>query len=595
MKKLLKKIIAPLLSCVLTLSPLTALADGVEGRAPSAEEVIYAALSPDGTPRSAYAVVILNVSKAGSVHYYGDYTGVKNLTDTGAISYADGELTAQAEDGRFYCQGDLADADLPWNVAVTYTLDGREIGPDDLAGAAGSLAINIKTTQNQGVDARFFAHYLLQVTVTLDTGLCRNIAAEGATPANSGSDKLITFAVLPGKVGDMTVTADVQNFEMDGITLSAVPYSMDSSLGDISGLTDGVSELVEAIAQVSDGAAQLSDGASDLSVGASQLKKGTASFGSGLSQAAAGSDDLVSASAQILSALQQLNGGLSGQSGGVDLSAAAQLPAALGQLADALDQISAGIDALSGGFTAANAAMTSAVAAIPAASISQTDLAALSAANPGNAALAALIENYTAAQTVSGTWKQVSSAFSAVDTTLPGLKTSVSTVSASLRGMASQLTAAIQSSDALAGLTALIQGLASLSENYAAFHQGLVSYTGGVETLAGGWPALQSGISDLSSGAYSLAKGSLALSDGTAALDAETRTIPERVDALTDSLDFSGFEPASFISALNTNTDSVQFVIKTDSIRIPDTAASGDSGVSVSSLWDRIVALFTAK
>ena len=43
--------------------------------------------------------------------------------------------------------------------------------------------------QNKECRSTFFEHYSLQTSITLDTGLCKNIAAEGATVANVGGDK----------------------------------------------------------------------------------------------------------------------------------------------------------------------------------------------------------------------------------------------------------------------------------------------------------------------------------------------------------------------------------------------------------------------
>ncbi|NCB50327.1 MAG: hypothetical protein EOM54_00400 [Clostridia bacterium] len=594
MKKKFSVTVALLLAFIFGLSSLSVLADDGSGLITSSEEVIYAALTPGGDPHDVYSVIILNVEKAGSVSYYGDFTGVRNLTDTGEVSYVNGRLTADADTGRFYCQGNLADTDLPWNVDIVYTLDGAKIDPGELAGTEGALNISIRTTKNESVDARFFDNYLMQITVTLDTDLCENIVAADATLANSGADKLVTFTVLPGSEGDMTLSADVRDFEMSGITISAVPYSANGALGeDISELTDGLSDLADAVSQLTDGAAELKDGAIDLSVGAAELKKGAASYGDGIAQAAGGGGDLISASEEIKAALAQISAGLSGQSGGADLSALTQLPAGLAQLADALDDIAAGMSDLEEGFSAANAAMATAVGAIPAPSLSETEIGALMAANPNSEELEELIENYKAAQTVRATWAQVSPAFDAVSATLPTLGASVTTVSASLRGMASQIEAAMQSSDSLSGLAALYEGMAALSENYSAFHEGLVSYAGGVNALYEGWTGLEGGISAISSGAYLLSKGAKEFSDGMETLNGETSGIPEEMEAITGALS-SDFEPASFISELNDGAASVQFVIKTDAIEKPEPDETGTAAASPSTLWDRIKALFSA-
>ena len=110
----------------------------------TAEEVIYARLGADGTPKEGYAVVALNVSSAGTVTHYGDYSAVVNLSDTTPIGYADNTVTMDAEPGRWYYEGTLSTVELPWNIEISCFLDGEEISPDELGGKSGELEINIR-------------------------------------------------------------------------------------------------------------------------------------------------------------------------------------------------------------------------------------------------------------------------------------------------------------------------------------------------------------------------------------------------------------------------------------------------------------------
>ena len=412
----------------------------------TAEEVIYARLDATGAPKEGYAVVALNVSQAGTVTHYGDYSSVVNLSDSTPISYSEGEVTLDAAAGRSYYEGTLSEVELPWNIEISYKLDGKVIdrllykldgkavAPEELGGASGQLEIAIKTSKNEAVAGGFYDNYLLQFTITLDADLCENVAVTGGTAANAGGSKTVSLMVLPGSDGDVGLTADVHDFRMDGMTIAAVPYDVADSLGDMSEVTDGLGQLVDAISQLSDGASQLSSGASQLRSGASQ-------YGSGLTELAAGSAQLTEASDKIAESLAQV-GSMGGQlpSGGtVSLSSLTQLPGALRQLKAGLDQISSGIDELSEGYSAAYTALSDAIGSIPAAGVTEEDIAALMAANPDSAALASLIANYQAAQTVKGTWEQTKAAFAAVQQNLPTFSASIAKVSASLETMASQL------------------------------------------------------------------------------------------------------------------------------------------------------------
>ena len=592
--------------------------------ATGAEEVIYAKLDAAGEPLSAYAVVALNGDAGESVTHYGAYTAVENLTDTSALTYEDGAVTATIpEGGRLYYQGTLESFELPWDIAIGYELDGRSISPAELGGQSGALEMSLSVKPNGNAPGAFADEMMLQITVTLDASLCKNITAEGATVANAGGDKTLAFTVLPGAEAEYTVTADVEDFTMAGLTIAGVKYDIASAMGDTAEITDGVGQMTDAISQLSDGASQLASGAGS-------LRSGAGSFGSGLSTLSAGSAELVAGSEQIAGALAQISASLPGAGAGtdaeaaaaaaaaagmdpeaaaaagaqsagagmtLDLSALAQLPAGLEQAADGLEQAGAALAQLAEGYGAAYPALAQAVEAIPEPSVSEEDIGALMALAPDNAALAALVANYQAAQTVKAVWAQASAAFEAVQDNLPALAEGVNSAAASLRQTAQQISAAMSATGGqidLSGLLQLTSGLSQLAQSYSAFHEGLVSYAGGVDALSANWSSVYSGISSLASGAGEL-------SDGVAALNEETSKIPELIDELTggsaedESADASA--QASFLDGRNGDTASVQFVIMTEGISEPEAEAepapAEEEQGFFAELWDRIVALFT--
>ena len=594
--------------------------------ATGAEEVIYAKLDAAGEPLSAYAVVALNGDAGESVTHYGACTAVENLTDTSALTYEDGAVTATIpEGGRLYYQGTLESFELPWDIAIGYELDGRSISPAELGGQSGALEMSLSVKPNGNAPGAFADEMMLQITVTLDASLCKNISAEGATVANAGGDKTLAFTVLPGAEAEYTVTADVEDFTMAGLTIAGVKYDIASAMGDTAEITDGVGQMTDAISQLSDGASQLASGAGS-------LRSGAGSFGSGLSTLSAGSAELVAGSEQIAGALSQISASLPGAGAGtdaeaaaaaaaaagmdpeaaaaaaagaqsagagmtLDLSALAQLPAGLEQAADGLEQAGAALAQLAEGYGAAYPALAQAVEAIPEPSVSEEDIGALMALAPDNAALAALVANYQAAQTVKAVWAQASAAFEAVQDNLPTLAEGVNSAAASLRQTAQQISAAMSATGGqidLSGLLQLTSGLSQLAQSYSAFHEGLVSYAGGVDALSANWSSVYSGISSLASGAGEL-------SDGVAALDEETSKIPELIDELTggstedESADASA--QASFLDGRNGDTASVQFVIMTEGISEPEAEAepapAEEEQGFFAELWDRIVALFT--
>ena len=545
----------------------------------SSEEVVYALLKGDGSVENAWVVGTLNVEAAGNVTAFGEFTEVKNLTSTRTIDYSGEQLNVNADAGRFYWQGELSQKELPWNVALTYKLDGKAVSSAELAGSDGSFELLIETSQNTSFDKAFFENYMLQVTVTLDTAMCKSIVADGATAANAGSNKTLAFTVMPGADGLIGLSADVSCFELDSITFAAVPFSMALELGDLSGYTGDFAKLADAISELNTGVQELRDGSAALSDGAALLASGSKDFNSGLSQVTAGGTQLKSGSAAIIAAL----GGLDG----ADMSSLAQLPAALRQMAVGLDELGATLTAISSGYSQAYGALGSAIAAIPEASVSEADIYVLMAANQENATIAALVENYQAAQTVKGTYAAVSEAFTGVSAALPAMSTGISEISGGLTAMATQIEVGFSGSGA---------GLGDMAAQYMQFHTGLVAYIDGVSALAGGYSQLNNGITELSIGTSELYGGVDGLADGVRELDDETSQLPDKIDEMADEMlseyTSGDFEPVSFLSDKNENVELVQFVFRTNAIELPKAPAAPATVVEKSTFWTRLLDLF---
>lgn len=469
------------------------------------EEVIYANLKANGEIKEVYAVNILDVPRAGTVTDYGSYEIVKNLTNTESITKSNDKLTVNAPAGRFYYQGTMKSSELPWRVKISYHLDGKEIKPSELAGKKGFLEINLSTIQNTDVDPSFYENYLLQISISLDASRSNNIKAKGGTMANAGKNKLITYTMLPGKGGEIAVSADVTDFEMSGIELSAIPFSMGIETPDTSDMTDNLMSLADAIKELNDGVRKLEKGSLELKKGAEDLEKGSAQFNYGISTLNSSSKELIEGSKQIKEALKSIAASLQGSTGESDFSALAQLPDGLAKLAVGLDEISVGLTELKQGFAMAYATLNATILEIPDYLITQQELAALYLANPEKkASIDKLVEFYAVGQKIKGTYMAVSPAFAAVETTLEKVIASNHTISGSLTAISEQVGAAMTGGNGLNQVGQLTSGLSMLSANYEGLHEGWIAYTGGISELASSYAALNMGFSGIADGNYEL-------------------------------------------------------------------------------------------
>lgn len=580
-------------------------------------EVVYATLAADGAPEGVYVVNQFDVEAAGEVVDYGSYESVSNLTDQTPIGFEDGRASFDVPEGVFYYQGnaDAADATLPWDVDVSYFLDGAAVPAEDLAGESGALRVRVRTAPAEGADPAFAASYMLQITFTLNGDTMRDIEAEGAVVASAGRDRTVAFTVLPGHDADCTLAAQVVDFEMAGIQIAALPYSLAMEMPDASGMTDQMQELSDAISQLDEGASSLADGIGLLSSGADELAGGSDEFGAGLARLNANAGNLVAASNEIDDALGKVGDAL----GGVDLSAldkldlekldevAASLPPLLDELASALDRLASIVDSLPAEYQAAYGKLASALQNLSGdlSSLDAADVAALRAATEGTDAAASaegLIAVYESARAVAAAYD--ADAFASVGRGLESLKEvdvadSLERAADLLRGFSADLRELEEQggvSGKVSEIKLLVEGLVELSEQYGSFNSGLGEFADGLDELAGSYASLNSGVSGAASGLGRLDAGARELASGVSQLNAATIRIPDamraEIEALMADYDFPEFEGVSFADSRNESTRAVQFVLTTAAVELSASEAAEEPEEEERTFVDRFFALF---
>lgn len=305
---------------------------------PQKEENVYASLEEDGTVSGVYVVNEYDLEKDTRITGYGDYTEVTNLTTEDKIEETADGYTVEGKKGKFYYQGNLETKELPWKIQISYYLNGEKKNPKELAGESGNLEIRISVKKNEKVKGDYFEDYLLQATVTLDSEKCKNIQAEGATLANVGADKQILYNIMAGQEKEFSITSEVTDFEMDGISFQGVPmsFAIDTDSLDMSALYEQTDELKEAVSRLDEGAGSLKEGTGELAKGSSRLLDATGSLAQGAVSLQTGTDGAASGSSALVRGGQELETGIGAYLNGV--SSAASGSKSLIQGADSLKE-----------------------------------------------------------------------------------------------------------------------------------------------------------------------------------------------------------------------------------------------------------------
>ncbi len=277
--KQLKRMMAGLMASLLLLASIPISALAADANTPK-EEVVYINLNSNGSVREIYVVNIFELTEDGQIIDYGKYESLRNMTTTDPIGYSNDKVTIDALAGKLYYEGKLNTNIMPWDISIHYYMDGKEYSAEEIAGKSGALKITMSIRENAECNSAFFEGYALQATFMLDTENCKNVIAENATIANVGSDKQLTYTILPNKETDIEITADVTDFEMDAIAINGVQLNLDVEIDDTE-LQDKISDITQAVNDLDEGAGSLYEGTNELYEGVADLTEGANSLNEG--------------------------------------------------------------------------------------------------------------------------------------------------------------------------------------------------------------------------------------------------------------------------------------------------------------------------
>ncbi len=573
-------------------------------RSSSKEEVIYVMTDASG---KVLDTEVVNIFAGGNITDYGDYSAVKILNTTDTITQSKDKITFSSSRDKVYYQGTLKDKNIPWNISIRYFLNGKEYSAEDIAGKSGSLEIRFSINENSNVKSSFYDDYALQASFTLDTEKCKNISSSGATIANVGSDKQLTYTILPGKGIDTVIKANVTDFEMDAVSINGVSLNLNIEVDD-EVITEKVNDVVSAVDKVNDGANEVNDGARKLADAMGSLSSGLSSINANNSKLTDGAytayEGLCSAATTALNSELSANG-----LDKVNLTPSTYSEVLLGLLkkldADAVynkaynealnevtKQVEANADALYRGYIDSQADSIYLAYITSQAETLYTQVAtqkvyeqliqsgytedqakAYLATEEGQAMIAQVVSSMTDEQKeeiiqtalANLTDEQKEQILEGAVATLTDdqkaqIKNTYIQQMMASEEVTSQISAAVATVSAAAKQVSDLKGQL---DNFGVFYSGLVSYTEAVSSAASGASEIKVNTDKLYDGTTELAKGTKEFANKTSGIDTE---ISDEVNDMVSSISKSDAQVVSFVSDKNTNVTSVQFVIKTSAI-----------------------------
>lgn len=615
------------------------------------EEIVYIMSDADGTVNN---INVVNIFDGGNISSdYGDYSSVKMLNTTDKINQKGNKITFSSSAKKVYYQGTLKNKEIPWNISIKYFLDNREYTAKEIAGKSGALEIRISITKNEKCNDSYFNDYALQATFLLDTNLCSNINANGATIANVGADKQLLYTILPQKGLQTSIYTDVKNFEMDPVSINGIKLNLNIEIDD-DALMEKVIELMNATETLNNGATQLYDGTKNLKNGSDSLNNGVYSLQNGASELDSGitvlqdsmksmqigldtlnnqSSTLTKSSSQIKSTLETIQTSLNVISFSTDQ---------LQELTSASSKIKSGINSLSDGITALknNLGYSQYKTTM---SQNGLDIDSLKSSKQQTITdctnqIESLKQTIIALENQSGFENQIAQLkeqvinlenmiqlLNANNAAINGTKNYLDTVSkgvddlytgvTSLENEYDKFDTAISEltntlSNMITKMSKLASGINQLVVNYQEFDKGINNYTNGVATIVFGYNQMIKGVSSLASGSKELLNGSNSLAsgsselyagitaycEGTNELSSQTSKmdtqIADQINEILSSIQGEKTKNTSFVSEKNTNVNNVQFVIKTAAIEKKEKDVKEKKQAESKSLWQKFIQLF---
>ena len=323
-----------------------------------------------------------------------DSTQLQNIVNVkGSETYTengDGTVTWDAKGSDIYYQG-TTDKELPVKMKISYTLDGKEISPEELAGKSGKVTIRFdyenKDKQIVNVDGKDFEVYTPFAMVSgmmLDSDKFSNVEVSNGKVISDGGNIVVMGVAVPGlkesldisdekweeldsegkieeRISDhFEVTADVTDFEL-GMTITMASSDILSDFGmsemtgsdkitdlkdDMGQLKDGADQLVDGSKALKDGTGELRDGVSQLYDGSQQLADGSKTLAQGTGELSNGATQVSDGSKELANGTAQLAGGSKELAGGTN-----QLATGSKELANGTAQLATGSKDLAGGTT----------------------------------------------------------------------------------------------------------------------------------------------------------------------------------------------------------------------------------------------------
>lgn len=240
---------------------------------------------------------------------YGHYSSVTNMSADFTPIITEDELTWDLPAGieKFYFEATMSQTcfAVPWDITVTYALNGMPVDPATLAGAQGLIEIRVQGEPNNLVTDYFKNNMALELIYIPEEEHTKQLSVDGGMVQTIGSIQVAAYSVLPDNEFDATFEIVSDSYESSGLQMILQPVTLD--------MLDMVQEFKDARNNMRDSSNRIYEGLDaamaafvGMDDGLAELQTAMSKYGSAQDSVSVHSDDLDNAMDLTREQLKQL-------------------------------------------------------------------------------------------------------------------------------------------------------------------------------------------------------------------------------------------------------------------------------------------------
>lgn len=298
------------------------------------EETVY--VLADSTGKERKVIVsdhLINDGNKDTIEDASDLKDIENVKGDETFKQDGCKLTWQADGNDIYYQG-TSTKETPVSQTITYSLDGKEVKPEELAGKSGKVTIRFDYTNNEtvktkidGKEEEIYVPFAAISGMVLDDSFS-NVKVTNGKVISDGKNNIVVGYALPGLKesldvddsdfdGDVSipdyveVTADVENFSLSTtmtVVMNATNFISKDGDADLSEVDDMLDTLTDATDQLKDGSGELADGVDTLKSKMGEFKDGVGTLKNGIKDYTDGASTLSTGIGTLKSGVDTLAG-----------------------------------------------------------------------------------------------------------------------------------------------------------------------------------------------------------------------------------------------------------------------------------------------